>query len=177
MTEKPSERPLWLWALLGLLASIGGCFLIGGAFIAFNSFSYDQIRKKNTAKTEHLPRYPQESTGTKPKAIIKPTPAAEPEQAKPQPVVKKWDTLEEEALAAEIDKAAKRFAREREALAERHRKEEEAWKRGEGPTNEEIRERLIRARARLTVARQELADSKRRLEIQRYLTNLYNPPK
>jgi len=101
----------------------------------------------------------------------------ETKQAKPQPVVKKWDDLEKEELAAEIDKAAKRFTRERQALEERQRKEMEAWKRGEGPTDEEIRERLIRAQAENKLARQRLEESERLVEGQRYLTNMYKLPK
>lgn len=177
MTQKPSERPLWFWPLAGLLAPIGGCLLIGGAFLAFNSFTYDQTRKRDTAKTEHLSSYTQEPVQTKLQAITRPAPKVETKQAKPQPVVKKWDDLEKEELAAEIDKAAKRFTRERQALEERQRKEMEAWKRGEGPTDEEIRERLIRVQAENKLARQRLEESERLVEGQRYLTNMYKLPK
>jgi hypothetical protein len=47
MSQQPSEQPIWIWALAGVLASAGGCFLIGGIFLS--------LQKSNTQPQINAP--------------------------------------------------------------------------------------------------------------------------
>lgn len=173
MAQKRSERPLWFCPFVAFLVPIAVCALIGGGGFMLSFYSSDRglEKKKDTVinpkldpKAEHITPSPRTVAKTKPR-----TEALAPP--------KKWDDIEREELAAEIEEAGKRFRRERIALEERQRKEREAWERGEIPSDEEIRERLIRAREQNRIARRRLEESKRMLEEQRYWTKLYASPK
>ena len=114
MKGKPvSERPIWLWPLMGLLAPIG----IGGVFLSVQWFQWSVADKqKNTieqqlkAQIRHQPVAEYEGL-KRPSSTVQPPPST---IAAP-PASKKWDSA---AMQQAPSKTVPREARDTSALSD-----------------------------------------------------------